>query len=141
MDVEGEAVEEGMGAQLAVVRAVAAAVEPAVELQVDVLGELGAAQLALVRFFPRVESQMCFQVAGAAEALLTHLQKHDMKRFRASASNTKTIIIKTRGASMSRSSWKSFAIRCHDVINNVVSGFDHVIPVGWVIGIKQEGLC
>lgn len=73
MDAQREAVEEGLGAELAVVRAVAAAVEAAVQFEVDVLGELGAAQLALVRFFPRVESQVCLQVAGAAKALVTYL--------------------------------------------------------------------
>lgn len=74
VDAKGEAVEEGLGAELAAVRAVAAAVKAAVQLEVDVLGELGAAQLALVRFFPGVETQMCFQVAGATETLLTHLE-------------------------------------------------------------------
>lgn len=53
---EGEAVEEGLGAELAAVGAVTAAVEAAVQFEVDVLGELGVAQLALIRFFPRVEA-------------------------------------------------------------------------------------
>lgn len=70
---EGEAVEEGLGALLAAVGEVAAAVEAAVQLEVDVLGELGVAVLALVRFFPRVQPQVRFQVAGAAEAFVTHL--------------------------------------------------------------------
>lgn len=74
VDAEGEAVEEGLRAELAAVGTVAAAVEAAVQLEVDVLGELGAAQLALVWFFPRVESKVCFQVAGAAEAFMTHLE-------------------------------------------------------------------
>lgn len=52
MDAEGEAVEKGLGAELAAVRAVPAAVEAAVQFEVDVLGELGVAQLALIRFFP-----------------------------------------------------------------------------------------
>lgn len=56
VDAEGEAMEEGLGAELAVVGAVTAAVEAAVQFQMDVLGELGVAQLALVRFFPRVEA-------------------------------------------------------------------------------------
>lgn len=43
VDAEGEAMEEGLGAQLAAVRTVAAAVEAAVQLQVDVLGEFGVA--------------------------------------------------------------------------------------------------
>lgn len=77
VDAEGEAVEEGLGAQLAAVGPVTAAVEAPVELEVDVLGELGAAQLALVWFLARVESQVCFQVAGAAEAFVTHLDKHN----------------------------------------------------------------
>lgn len=74
VDAEREAVEEGLGAQLAAIRAVTATVEAAVKLEMNVLGELGAAQLALVRFFPRVESQVCFQVAGATEAFMTHLE-------------------------------------------------------------------
>lgn len=73
MDTEGEAVEKGLGAELAAVRAVPAAVEAAVQFEVDVLGELGVAQLALIRFFPRVEAQVSFQVAGATEAFVTHL--------------------------------------------------------------------
>lgn len=60
VDAQGEAVEEGLGAELAAVGAVAAAVEAPVQLQVDVLGELGVAHLALVRFFPRVEAKVCF---------------------------------------------------------------------------------
>lgn len=74
VDAEREAVEEGLGAELAAVGPVAAAVEAAVQFEVDVLGELGAAQLALVWFFPGVEAQVCFQVAGAAEAFVTHLE-------------------------------------------------------------------
>lgn len=74
MDAKGEAVEEGLGTELAAVGAVAAAVEAAVQFEVDVLGELGAAQLALVWFFPRVEAQVCFQVTGATEAFVTHLE-------------------------------------------------------------------
>ena len=74
VDAEGEAVEEGLGAELAVVGALAAAVEAAVQLEVNVLGEFGVAQLALVRFFPRVQPQVCFQVTGAAEAFVTHLK-------------------------------------------------------------------
>lgn len=52
VDTQGEAVEEGLGAELAVVGAVTAAVEASVQFQVDVLGELGVTQFALVRFFP-----------------------------------------------------------------------------------------
>lgn len=74
VDAEGEAVEEGLGTELAAVGAIAAAVEAAVQFEVDVLGELGAAQLALVWFFPRVEAQVCFQVTGATEAFVTHLE-------------------------------------------------------------------
>lgn len=54
VDAEGEAVEEGLRAVLAAVGAVAAAVEAAVQLEVDVLRELGVAELALVRLFPGV---------------------------------------------------------------------------------------
>lgn len=56
VDAQGEAVEEGLGAELAAVGAVTAAVEAAVQLQVDVLRELGVAHLALIRFFPRMEA-------------------------------------------------------------------------------------
>lgn len=56
VDAEGEAVEEGLGAELAAVGPVAAAVEAAVQFEVDVLGELSATQFALVRLFPRVEA-------------------------------------------------------------------------------------
>lgn len=51
VDTQGEAVEEGQGTELATVGTVTAAVEAAVQLQVDVLGELGVAHLALIRFF------------------------------------------------------------------------------------------
>lgn len=78
VDAQREAVEEGLAAELAAVRAVAGAVEAAVKLEVNVLGELGATQLALVRLFPRVEPQVCFQVAGATEPFATHLE--NMKR-------------------------------------------------------------
>lgn len=56
VDAHGEAVKEGLVAELAAVGAVPAAVEAAMQLQVDVLGELGVADLALVRFLPRVET-------------------------------------------------------------------------------------
>lgn len=56
MDAQGEAVEEGLGTELAAVGAVTAAVEAAVQLQVDILGEFGVAHLALIRFFPRMEA-------------------------------------------------------------------------------------
>lgn len=56
VNAHGEAVKEGLVAELAAVGAVPAAVEAAMQLQVNVLGELGVADLALVRFFPRVET-------------------------------------------------------------------------------------
>lgn len=56
MYAEGEAMEEGLGTELAAVGAVTTAVEAAVQFEVDVLGELGVAQLALIRFFPRMEA-------------------------------------------------------------------------------------
>lgn len=56
VDAQGEAVEEGLGAELAAVGAVTAAVEAAVQLQVDELRELGVTHLALIRFFPRMEA-------------------------------------------------------------------------------------
>lgn len=74
VDAQGETVKEGLCAELAAVGTVTAAVEAAVQFQVNVLSELGAAQFALVWFFPGVESKVCFQVAGAAEALMTHLE-------------------------------------------------------------------
>lgn len=43
--------EEGLGAELAAMGTVMVAVEAAMQLQVDVLGELGVAYLALVGFF------------------------------------------------------------------------------------------
>lgn len=66
--------EEGLGAALAAVWAVVAAVETTMQLQVDVLGELGVTYLALVRFFSRVQTLVCLQIAGAAEALVTNLK-------------------------------------------------------------------
>lgn len=56
VDAQGEAVEEGLRAELAAVGAVTAAVEAAVQLQVDVLSKFGVAHLALIRFFPRMEA-------------------------------------------------------------------------------------
>lgn len=109
VDAKGEAVEEGQGAELAAVGAVAAAVEAAVQFQVDVLCELGVAQFALVRFLPRVEAQVCFQVAGAAEAFVTHLEC--MKRkVKASASNTLITgcLRKLNGLCYSGKTWTSF---------------------------------
>lgn len=50
-------------------------VEAAVELQVDELSEAGRADAALVRLLPRVQTLVRFQVAGAAEALVTHLKE------------------------------------------------------------------
>ena len=50
-----------------------AGVQALVQLEVDKLGELGRAQLALVGFLSRVEAQVGLQVAGATEALVTHL--------------------------------------------------------------------
>lgn len=44
-----------------------------VQLQVDELRELSWAEFAVIRLFPRVKAQVSFQVAGAAEALVTHL--------------------------------------------------------------------
>lgn len=79
VNAEGKVVKEGMGAELAAVEPVAAAVETAVQFQVDVLRELGVAQLAMIRFLSRVQPKVRFQVTGAAEALVAHLE--DMKRF------------------------------------------------------------
>lgn len=48
VDAQREAVEEGVGAERAVVRAITGAMQASVQLEVNVLGELGATQLALV---------------------------------------------------------------------------------------------
>jgi hypothetical protein len=55
VDAQREAVDEGVGAERAAVGAVAGDVQASVELEVDVLGELGAAQFALVGLLTRVE--------------------------------------------------------------------------------------
>ena len=57
----------------ALVRALAR-VQPLVQLEVDELGELGRAQLALVGLLARVQTQVGLQVAGTAETLVTHLE-------------------------------------------------------------------
>jgi len=49
-------------------------VETLVQLQVHKLGEFGWAQLALVRLLSRVEPQVGFEIAGAAEPLVTNLR-------------------------------------------------------------------
>lgn len=54
VDLQGEVMEEGLGAELAAVGAVVVAVEAAMQLQVDVLRELGVAYLALIRLFSRM---------------------------------------------------------------------------------------
>lgn len=46
-----------------------------VQLEVDKLRELSWAEFAVVRLLPRVEAQVGFQVAGAAEALVTYLKE------------------------------------------------------------------
>lgn len=51
MELEAGEVEEGGCAEAAAVRALAGAVQPAVQLQMDVLGELGAAQFTLIGLF------------------------------------------------------------------------------------------
>lgn len=66
--------EEGLAAELAAVGVVMVAVETAMQLQVDVLGELGVAYLALVRFFSRVQTLVRLQIAGAAKAFVTNLK-------------------------------------------------------------------
>lgn len=48
-------------------------VETLVQLQVHKLGEFGRAELALVRLLSRVEPQVGFEIAGAAEPLVTNL--------------------------------------------------------------------
>ena len=65
----------------AFVRALAG-VQALVQLEVDELGELCRAELAVVRLLPRVQTQVSLQVAGAAEALVTNLEeeKRQMSR-------------------------------------------------------------
>jgi len=48
-------------------------VETLVQLQVHKLGEFGRAELALVRLLSGVEPQVGFEIAGAAEPLVTNL--------------------------------------------------------------------
>lgn len=55
-----------------------AGVKALVQLEVDKLGELGWAEFAVVGLLPRVEAQVSFQVAGAAEALVTNLEEEMM---------------------------------------------------------------
>lgn len=57
-----------------------AGVQALVQLEMDKLGELGRAQLALVRLLARMEAQVGLQVAGAAEALVTHLEDEGERR-------------------------------------------------------------
>lgn len=57
-----------------------AGVQALVELEVDELGELGRAEFAVVGLLPRVEAQVRLQVAGAAEALMTHLEEGGTRR-------------------------------------------------------------
>lgn len=63
----------------AFVRALAR-VQPLVQLEVDELGELCRAQLAVVRLLPRVEPEVGFQVAGAAETLVANLEERQNER-------------------------------------------------------------
>lgn len=57
-----------------------AGVQALVQLEVDKLGELGWAEFAVVGLFPRVEAQVSFQVAGAAEALVTNLEEETARK-------------------------------------------------------------
>lgn len=57
-----------------------AGVQALVQLEVDKLRELGRAEFALVGLFPRVEAQVSFQVAGAAEALVTNLEEEKRRK-------------------------------------------------------------
>lgn len=52
-----------------------AGVQALVQFEVDKLSELGWAEFAVVGLLPRVEAQVSFQVAGAAEALVTNLEE------------------------------------------------------------------
>lgn len=70
---EGKVMEEATVAQQAAVWSLTRAVHAAVQLQVDVLRELGATHFTLVGLLPRVQAQVRLQVAGAAETLLAHL--------------------------------------------------------------------
>lgn len=57
-----------------------AGVQPLVQLEVDELGELCGAEFAVVRLLPRVEAEVGFQVAGAAETLVANLEERQNKR-------------------------------------------------------------
>lgn len=52
-----------------------ARVQSLVELEVDKLGELGRAKLAVVGLLTRVQAQVGLEVAGAAKALVAHLEE------------------------------------------------------------------
>lgn len=67
--------DKGLCADMAAEGAFSAAVEAAVQFKMDVLGEFGAAQLALVGFLSRVKALVSLEVAGAAEAFVTHLER------------------------------------------------------------------
>lgn len=64
-----------------------AGVQALVELEVDKLGELCRAELAVVRLLPRVKAQVSFQVAGAAEAFVTNLEETEQKLESATCNN------------------------------------------------------
>lgn len=50
-------------------------VKALVQLEVDELGKLGRAEFAVVGLLSGMEAQVGFQVAGAAEALVTNLEE------------------------------------------------------------------
>lgn len=66
-----------------------AGVQALVELEVDELGELCRAELAVVRLLPRVKAQVGFQVAGAAEAFVTDLEETEQKLESATYNNSR----------------------------------------------------
>lgn len=65
--------DEAPSAGLAEVGPVTRAVQPTMEFEVNVLGELHPTQLTLIWLLPRVQTLVGFQVAGAAKAFVAHL--------------------------------------------------------------------
>lgn len=57
-----------------------AGVQALVQLKVDKLGELSRTEFAVVGLLPWVKAQVSFQVAGAAEALVTNLNDEKQKK-------------------------------------------------------------
>lgn len=65
-----------------------AGVQALVQLEMDELGELGWAEFAVVGLLTRVQAQVSFQVAGAAEALVTNLEEEAASKETTSAAGS-----------------------------------------------------